>query len=150
MNRTQTELTYLRAAVQNASPAGLVIILFDLLINDLRRVIEAMQKGDIEKRSTELKHAFLLLQQLEGSLDIENGGDAAIHFSRFYSAVRSKLMEAHVKVSPEIVNRQIDLLFDVRQAWQQIDQPNLSAAPAAIPSSSAGAEESTTTASWSA
>ena len=150
MNRTQTELTYLRAAVQNASPAGLVIILFDLLINDLRRVIEAMQKGDIEKRSTELKHAFLLLQQLEGSLDMENGGDAAIHFSRFYSAVRSKLMEAHVKVSPEIVNRQIDLLFDVRQAWQQIDQPNLSAATAAIPSSSAGAEESTMTASWSA
>src|ERR1700733_13270818 len=109
MNRTQTELTYLRSAVQNASPVGLVIILFDLLITDLKKVIAAMQNGDVEKRSAELKHAFLLLQQLEGSLDMENGGDAAKHFSRFYSVVRSKLMEAHVKVSPEIVNSQIDL-----------------------------------------
>src|ERR1700722_16938847 len=103
MKKSQTELTYLRAAAQNATEAGLVIILHDLLIHDLEQVMAAFADRDVEKRATEIKHAFLVLQQLEGSLDMENGGEAAKHFSRFYSVVRSKLMEAHVKVSPEIV-----------------------------------------------
>jgi flagellar protein FliS len=110
--------------VQNASAAGLVIILFDLLVGDLERVIAAINQHDIERRSAELKHAFLVLQQLEGSLDMEGGGQAANNFSRFYSAVRSKLLEAHLKASADIVRRQIDLLLEVRQAWQQVDQPN--------------------------
>ena len=125
MSLTEKEKTYLRAAVQNASPAGLVVILFDVLIGDLERVIAAITAGDVEKRSVELKHAFLVLQQLQGSLDMENGGQAARNFSRFYGAIRSKLLEAHLKISSEIVRQQIDLLLDVRQAWQQSDQPGL-------------------------
>jgi flagellar secretion chaperone FliS len=123
--RTETEKTYLCSKVQNTSSAGLVIILFDLLIADLERAIAAIAEGNIEKRSTELKHAFLLLQQLEDSLDRENGGQAAQTFSAFYSAARAKLLEAHIKVSPEMVRRQIDLLLQVRQAWQQVDEPNV-------------------------
>jgi len=130
MRRTQTELAYLRAAVQSASPAGLVILLFDQLIKDLKGAIAAMEAGDIEKRSAELKHGFLVLQQLQECLDMEKGGETAQHFSQFYSAVRAAMMEAHIKVSPETLVRQIGLLLDVRQAWQQVDQPNPSAAPA--------------------
>jgi flagellar secretion chaperone FliS len=123
--RSETEKKYLRATVQNASSAGIVIILLDLLIADLGRVIAAIAEGNIEKRATELKHAFLLLQQLEDCLDREKGGQAAQTFSAFYSAVRAKLLQAHIKISPEIFQRQIELLFEVRQAWQQIDKPNL-------------------------
>jgi flagellar protein FliS len=122
--QSETEKKYLRAKVQNASSAGLVIILLDLLIADIGRVIAAIAEGNIEKRAAELKHAFLLLQQLEDSLDRKNGGEAAKTFSAFYSAVRAKLLEAHIKISPEIFQRQIDLIFEVRQAWEQVDKPN--------------------------
>jgi flagellar protein FliS len=125
MKKSQTELTYLRAATQNATPAGLVIILYDLLVQDLEWAIAAFADGDIERRTAEIQHSFLVLQQLEGSLDKENGGQAAKHFSAFYSALRSKIMEAHIKASPEILSRQIKLVLDVRQAWQQVDKPNL-------------------------
>jgi flagellar protein FliS len=131
MKRTQTELAYLRAAVQDCSAVGLVIILYDQLIGDLKRTIAAMENLDVETRSAELKHGFLVLAQVQGSLDMENGGEAAKHLSRFYSAIRAAMMEAHLKVSPAILARQIELLFDVRQAWQQVDKPNLSAAAAA-------------------
>jgi len=117
------------AAVENARPAGLVIILFDLLINDIRGAIAAIHTGNIEQRSAELKHAFLVLQQLEGSLDMENGGEAARNFAGFYTAVRASLFDAHLKVSREILERQIELLLDVRQAWQKVENPD-SAEPA--------------------
>ena len=130
MKRDQTELSYLRAAVQNASPVGLVIILFDQLINDLKGAIEAIEKRDVEQRSAQLKHGYLVLQQLQESLDMEKGGTAAQHFAAFYSAVRAKMLEAHIQVRPEILRRQIDLLIDVRQAWQQIENQGLLPPPA--------------------
>jgi flagellar secretion chaperone FliS len=128
MKKTQTERAYLRNAAQNATAVGLVIILYDLLAQDLEQALSAFAAGDIEKRSTEIKHCFLVLQQLEGSLDTENGGDAAGHFAAFYSALRSKILEAHLKASPEILKRQIELVMEVRQAWQQVDKPNLGTA----------------------
>ncbi len=145
----------MRAAIQNASPIGLVIILFDVLIGDLERVIAAIAAHDVEKRSSELKHAFLILQQLEGSLDMKNGGEAAKNFSRFYASIRSKLLEAHIKISPEIVRRQVELLLDVRQAWQQSDRPDQSSRQNSVqPPATAAAQpaptQSTTTSSWTA
>jgi flagellar secretion chaperone FliS len=122
MTRNKTELTYLRAAVQNASAIGLVIVLYDVLIGDLKGAITAIAKNDIEERSRELKHAFLVLQQLEGSLDMENGGEAATNLSRFYSTLRCNILDAHAKVSTELLSRQIQLLFEVRGAWAQVDK----------------------------
>jgi len=119
--RNTTELAYLRSAVQNASAVGLVVILYDLLISDLERAIAAMATGEIEKRTTEIKHAFLVLQQLEGSLQMEAGGEAAKNLSNFYAALRCKILEAQIKVSPEILKRQIELILSVRKAWQEVD-----------------------------
>jgi|SRR5271166_41139 len=125
MKKSQTELTYLRAAAQNASAAGLVIILYDLLVHDLEHAMAAFAAGDIERRTAEIKHSFLVLQQLEGSLDMEDGEEAARCLSAFYNALRSKILEAQMKASPEILRQSIDLALEVRQAWQQVDKPNL-------------------------
>jgi flagellar secretion chaperone FliS len=127
MRRNPTELSYRRAAVQNASHIGLVIILYDMLIEDLHFAIAAIQQGDIEKRASELKHGFMVLQQLEGSLDMENGGDAARNLSRFYSVIRANLLEAHFKSSAPMLQRQIELLQDVRQAWEQANASDTAA-----------------------
>ena len=123
MNWKETELSYRKAAIQNATSVGLVIIMYDMLAADLRRAIEAMNARDVEKRSAELKHAFLVLLQLEGSLDMEKGGQAARNLSRFYSVSRAKILEAHFKVSAEMLQRQIDLIVDVRSAWEKVNTP---------------------------
>ena len=125
MKKSQTELTYLRAAAQHATSVGLVIILYDLLLHDLELAITAFKDRDIEGRTREIKHSFLVLQQLEGSLDKEGGDEAAKHLASFYSFLRSKILEAHIKASPEILREQIELVLDVRKAWHQVDKPNL-------------------------
>ncbi|MBZ5653706.1 MAG: flagellar protein FliS [Acidobacteriia bacterium] len=156
MTRTQTERTYLATAVQNATSAGLVVILFDLLISDLNGAIAAIERNQAEELAAKIKHAFLVLQQLDGSLDMERGGQAAKHFSSFYAAIRCKVLEGQIKQSSEILRRQIELLFEVRQAWQQVDQPNLgmktepqsaAAAPAARFTTS---DQEVTTTNWTA
>jgi flagellar secretion chaperone FliS len=121
MNPRQTELSYRRVTVENASSVGLVIIMYDLLVGDLRQAINALETGEIGARSTAIKHAFLVLQQLQGSLNREEGGDGAKHLSNFYTVMRGRLWEAHVKRNSEILHEQIRLLLDVRQAWEQAD-----------------------------
>jgi hypothetical protein len=39
----------------------------------------------------------------------------------FYSVARAKLLEANIKLSPGLIEEQIALFADVRQAWEQVD-----------------------------
>ena len=117
--------------MQSATPVGLVIILYDLLVGDLRRAVAAMRAHEIEARCAELKHAFLVLQQLEGSLDVEKGGEAARALSRYYSFIRAQLMQAQLQNKPELLDRQIDLILDVRGAWVEVDTRQIVAVPTA-------------------
>ena len=155
MNKT-TELSYRRAAVENASAVGLVIILYDVLVRDLTVAVEAIRERNIDKRSSELKHALLVLQQLEGSLDMDKGGEAARNLSSFYSVIRAKILEAQVKNSPEILDRQIELVLDVRKAWQQVDANTPSGTPVtekphrSVSQVAASASEEVPTANWTA
>ncbi len=117
-------LTYRAAAVQSASSVELVIMLYDMLIEDIRGAIDALRENNVEKRGEELKHGMLVLQQLQGSLDFENGGEAATTLDRFYTMIRGKLLEAHLKASLDLMGEQIRLLLDVREAWREAAKQN--------------------------
>lgn len=152
MTANQTQLSYRRAAVENASSVGLVIILYDLLIDDLRQAMNSIEKRDIEERSKAIKHAFLVLQQLEGSLDWENGGESAKRLSKLYTSMRGRIFEAQMKVSSQILSEQVALLLNVRKLWEQVDAAN--SVPAAASSTaepiSTATNGETDNASWTA
>ena len=121
MNNYTASLEYRRAATQQASSVGLVIALHDTLIGNIRRAAEAIDRNDIQGRCDQLIHGFKVLQQLDSMLDMENGGDTAVKIRRFYAHVRGQLLQAQFKLSSEILRKQIEIVFDVREAWQQLD-----------------------------
>jgi flagellar biosynthetic protein FliS len=98
-----------------------MVILYDMLVDDLRRAIGAVRSGDIEARSGLLKHAFTLLELLEGSLDHRYNENGAQSLSRFYEFVRNQLLAAQFQSNDQVLERQIALILDVREAWQQAD-----------------------------
>ena len=97
MTVNRNQLAYQEAAVGNANPIELVIMLYDVLARDLHGAIEAMEAGNIELRSAKLKHGFLALQQLEGSLNMDDGGEMAVTMSRYYSMLRAQMMKAQIE-----------------------------------------------------
>jgi flagellar secretion chaperone FliS len=123
------ESRYLRAAVEGASSVGMVTMLYDRLVADLQRAIVAIQQHDIETRCAQMKHAFLIVQQLEGSLDHENGGEAARNLSALYSYARAKMLEAQIKENTHTLEKLIGHFVEVRGAWQQVDPGVIKAAP---------------------
>src|SRR5580658_6537595 len=99
--------SYQETAIRGAAPLELVVTLYDIAIEDMRRALTAMQGNDIETRARQISHALIVLQQLQGTLDFERGGSAARQFEQFYSLVRAKLLEAQIRGSSELMRQQI-------------------------------------------
>jgi flagellar protein FliS len=121
MKSSQTQLSYRKTAIEGASSIGLVIVLFDTLAGDLRRAAAAIRQNDIERRCRELDHASLVLGQLESWIDMNNGGESAQTLAAFYAQLRAKMMEAAGHKSAELLETQIEIIVQVRSAWQKLD-----------------------------
>jgi flagellar protein FliS len=120
MNRNDIAVSYREAAVRGAGQVELVIMLYDILFDDIRSAIASIRTRNIESRTAEIKHALGVLEQLQGTLNFDQGGDAARNMDHLYSIVRAKLLESHIKTSEEILQKQLDLLAPIREAWKQI------------------------------
>jgi flagellar secretion chaperone FliS len=126
-------LQYRVAAVQSATPVQLVCMLYDTLVRDLKRALDAIDSKNIETRAAEVKHALLVLDQLESWLDFNNGGDTAASLSRFYAVARSRIVEGHAKVDPALFQEQIRLFLEVRSAWEQAEATRKASESSAAP-----------------
>ncbi len=142
-------LLYRENNVRCASAVGLVVMLFDTAIEDLYRAINALKAGDVETRTAEIRHALLVFEQLQGSLQMDAGEPAAV-LDRFYSILRAKLLEAQMKQSASILQQEIDLLISVRDTWKQVDNPAVAAAHPLIMPPPPAADEMAASAHWSA
>jgi flagellar protein FliS len=96
-------------------------MLYDVLARDLHGAIEAMDAGNVELRTAKLKHGFLALQQLEGSLNMDDGGEMATTMSRYYSMLRAQMMKAQVEQNAGVLKELVQLLFSVREAWVELN-----------------------------
>jgi flagellar protein FliS len=94
-------------------------LLYDAAIADMRLALAAMQKSDIESRASKIGHALLVLQQLQGTLDFERGGDAARQFEQFYNLTRAKVLEAQMRGSTDLMQQQIRSMSEVRDCWME-------------------------------
>ena len=119
MGVSQELAVYRQMAVETASPVELVIMLSDALVRDLKQVAATIRTHEIEERVKHSNHALAVLQELDLMLDFERGGDTAKELARVYSYVRAKLIESQIKLNPAIVERQIEFIQQIRQAWQE-------------------------------
>jgi len=129
----QRELSYRRSAVAGASWIGLVIALYDTLSGNLRRSAAAIRNKNIEARCAEVNHAMLVLGQLESMSNGQSGqgnDELANSLSVFYSYLRARMMEASIEQSAALMEAQIELVLQVRSAWQQRDLASSQTVPA--------------------
>jgi flagellar secretion chaperone FliS len=115
-------LSYREAAVRGASPVRLVTLLYEQAIEDLRRALGAHRHGEVEQRTREINHALLVLGQLQGTLDKEQGGRVARNLESFYNEVRAGLIDAQCRQSEFAIKQQITNLMRVRDAWGEIER----------------------------
>ncbi len=154
-NTLEAKLAYRENAVRGATPIELVVILLDAAIHDMRRAESAIQARDIEGRALAIRHVLLILQQLQGTLDFEKGGQVARQFEQFYNLIRAKVLEAQLRSSPDLMQQQIQFMSEVRDCWMQAEKQlqaksNPGPAVATIASARATVEDGGPTSEWNA
>ncbi len=68
---------YQTQQILTASPARLVATLYQAAITSLRRAIQAIEDGDVERRWRANKRAIEIIDHLAMTLDTERGGEIA-------------------------------------------------------------------------
>jgi flagellar secretion chaperone FliS len=115
-------LAYRQATVGGASPVRLVILLYEQAIEDVRRALAALERGDIEARTRNINHALLVVGQLQSTLDKVQGGEVARNLERLYQQLRAGLLEAQRRQSEAVLQRQMTDLMLVHAAWCEVER----------------------------
>ena len=131
MTMTTADQAYREGAAQGSTPVGRVVMLYDQLVRDLSRATSAHAAADIARRSDELSHAHTVLGMLQGTLNLERGGEVARNLDRMYDILRGQLLDAQFKASAEILEAPLRVVLLLREAWVEADAKLSRAAPVA-------------------
>jgi len=113
---------YRELAIKAATPTGLIVILYEMIIESLAYAMTEFDKGNIEGRTMELNHALNVISELERSLNFEAGGEVAKRLATFYEVARIKILESNIKSSKETIERLSGVVSSIRDAWQVVEQ----------------------------
>ncbi len=121
-NLAQSIDSYREIAAHGASRVGLVVALYEALIGDCRRAAQAIRQGDFDARHHETEHALVVLQQLQGSLDLDKGGEPARQLDIYYNSIRSQLLRAVMENSSSTLESLSGQLTPIRDAWMEVEK----------------------------
>jgi flagellar protein FliS len=117
---------YRHAQVETASPAQLLVMLYDGAIRFLNVALEKMASGEIEPRHTNLIKAQKIITELLGSLNMKDGGEVSANLQRLYTYMLQKLVEANMRDQPKPIEEVVGMLRELRESWATIAQQQLS------------------------
>ncbi|HEY0249286.1 MAG TPA: flagellar export chaperone FliS [Gryllotalpicola sp.] len=114
----QARSAYARESILSATPAQLVVMLYDRLELDLRRAELAQAEERWRDAGPELQHAQDIITELQLALRLDVWGDAEKLFA-IYTYVRNALMLANVSHDVERTREGIRLVAPLAEAWRQ-------------------------------
>lgn len=108
---------YARETVTTASPARLLIMLYDRLVRDLVTAEKAVVDRELAKVSSELLHAQQIVLELRTSLDV-TVWDGAAALADLYTFLHSELVAANVAKDAGRIATCREIVEPLRDAWQ--------------------------------
>ena len=111
---------YRKTNVATADPATLVLMCYDATIEDLRRAKEHHASRRMMDAYERIRHGQDVITELVVGLDFERGGEIAVNLSRIYNYLLRELIGINSSNSPEVYDGLIDILQELRKAWQEV------------------------------
>jgi len=114
-----------QTAVMVSSSVGLVILLYDRLLQRLAEAKRCLVTRDIPARSEAISKSIELIEiGLISSLDVRQGGDIAARLKIHYDVWIAKLFNANMKASLELLDEVEQEVETIKSAFSQIEQAN--------------------------
>ncbi|MFN8638379.1 MAG: flagellar export chaperone FliS [Dehalococcoidia bacterium] len=110
--------TYRRIQFETASPAELILRLYDALARDLERAETALSGAAIEEAHAALIHAQEIVIELLASLDM-SASEISQQLADLYQYWYQRLVQANVAKDASAVGEILRLLRPIHRAWSE-------------------------------
>ena len=109
---------YMDASVATASPARLLVMLYERLVLDVRKALAAQQKADHAEAHTQLVHAQDIVLELRASLDVDawEGGPG---LASIYDFLHLQLVRANINRDAGATEGCLKLVEDLCATWRE-------------------------------
>lgn len=115
---TNARATYMDASIATASPARLLVMLYERLVLDVQRGLEAQQRQDFQETHRQLTHAQDIIMELQNSLradEFKGGHD----LSALYGFLHRQLVLANIRKDATITSECLTIVTDLCDTWRQ-------------------------------
>jgi flagellar secretion chaperone FliS len=122
---------YLRSQIASASPIQLIVILHDGVISYLQAAHEGFKLSDPQPRNEAINNNLIraqnIINELNASLDVDQGGDFAKEMQKIYDFFISTLIHINLnktdnRLETDLIRIQ-DMVAELRDAWTQVANP---------------------------
>lgn len=119
---------YFEAEVLNADPMKLVSLLYRGARTAVTAASVALSEGNIAERSKQILKAWEIVQELNRTLDHEQGGEISRQLAELYAYVGQRLLDANAEQSVKPLEDAGAVLAILAEAWNGLQAKPLSVA----------------------
>jgi flagellar secretion chaperone FliS len=109
-----------QTGVVDADPHRLIQLLLDGALDRIAQAKGALLSGDTAAMGEALGKAIGILSGLQGSLDMERGGEIAANLNRLYDYMSIRLLDVHREKQPASLDEVVGLLGSIKSGWDGI------------------------------
>ncbi len=109
---------YQQNQVETASPAKLLLMLYNGALRFVKAAREGIREKDMEKANHNIGKAQDIVVELMTSLDMEQG-EISRNLYSLYDFVNTRLLEANIKKDENILSEAENILQELRDTWQE-------------------------------
>ncbi|MCC7010606.1 MAG: flagellar export chaperone FliS [Acidobacteria bacterium] len=116
----QAAQRYLATHVRSRTPLELTAMLYDAAVRHAAVAAEAAARRDIAARRNAVSRTLAIIDELQGTLNLEAGGAIAAELDRLYSWMTLRLTDATVRQEAAPIAEVHRVLEILRDGWRQI------------------------------
>jgi flagellar protein FliS len=109
---------YMNASVNTATPQRLLVMLFDRLVLDVKRGIEAQQAKNYDEAGKQLMHAQEIVSELSSSLKVD-AWDGGPRLASIYNWLFSELIKANVSRDVTVTESCLSIIEPLAETWRE-------------------------------
>ncbi len=111
---------YFQTQVSTTSQGELLLMLYDGAVKFLRQAQEKINEKDYAQKGILISKALDVIAELDGSLNVQKGGEIAQNLHNLYFYCNTRLLLANMNMDNALIDEVIKILSGLRSAYGEI------------------------------
>ncbi len=111
---------YMAVSVETASPAQIVVRLYQKAVSCLREAEQAFGSGDVTARAKSLGRAHAIVSELRVTLDPQPAPDLAARLAALYDFCLERIVRSNQQTDPALLVPARKVLEDLLEGWRAV------------------------------